>query len=81
MIKDIKIINIIKAYWFTFIKDWITNHFGKNPKKGGNPAKDKKEIINANFKINEWAYKLNNWLIKNNLNWWNNRINPIEIKE
>lgn len=31
------------------VKDWITNHLGKNPKNGGNPAKDKKETKKLNF--------------------------------
>lgn len=32
--------------WFSWIKYWIVSHLGINPRKGGNPPKDKKFIIN-----------------------------------
>lgn len=34
---------------FSIIKFWIIIHFGRNPRKGGNPPNDKKLIIKANF--------------------------------
>jgi hypothetical protein len=34
---------------FVLINDWITNHLGKNPTKGGSPPKDKKGINRKNF--------------------------------
>lgn len=54
---------MIKKYWLIETNDWITNHFGKNPKNGGNPAKDKNEIKNLNFNNEEWEYKEKIWLI------------------
>lgn len=38
--KQIEINN--KINWFLSIKFCITNHLGKNPKKGGNPPNDNK---------------------------------------
>lgn len=29
--------------------DWITSHFGKNPKNGGSPPKDNNEAIKKIF--------------------------------
>lgn len=72
---------MIKKYWFIVINDWITNHLGKNPKKGGSPAKDKKDVRKKNFKIIEWENMLNIWLIKNILNWLNINTSLIDIKE
>lgn len=40
---------IIKNIWLIVIKDWIIIHLGKNPKNGGNPLKDKKEVNIINF--------------------------------
>lgn len=46
MTKVIIIINmIIKFIWFKLINK-ITNHLGRNPKKGGNPPKDRILIEN-----------------------------------
>lgn len=45
------IINSDKKYKFSFIKKLTVIHLGKNPKKGGNPPKDKKFIIKNNFII------------------------------
>lgn len=59
-----KIITIIKKYWLIETNDWITNHLGKNPKNGGNPAKDRNDIKRKKFKIIEWDVMLNIWLIK-----------------
>lgn len=43
---------------------WMTNHFGKNPRNGGNPPKDRRLISTINFVIVD--NRLNEiWLI-----WW-----------
>ena len=53
-----------KIYLLLLIIDWIVNHFGKNPMKGGIPAKDRKLIIKKilifGLKFSFWT----NWLIK-----------------
>lgn len=49
MIKVKHTITVIKKIWFVLINDWMTNHFGKNPKNGGSPPKDKKEVNKKNF--------------------------------
>lgn len=44
MIRVKQTIIVIKKIWLELTKDWITSHLGKNPKNGGNPPRDKKEI-------------------------------------
>lgn len=46
-----------------FIKKLIIIHLGKNPRKGGNPPKERKLIKIKNFK-KKFILKINNWLIK-----------------
>lgn len=48
--------------------DWITIHLGKNPKNGGSPPKDNKEINNLNFTKGDWLKKENTWFRWKNLN-------------
>lgn len=33
------------------LNDWMINHLGKNPKNGGSPPSDNKDLINKNFKV------------------------------
>ena len=40
---------------------WITNHLGRNPKKGGNPPRDNKFKNRKNFIFFEIKYIENNW--------------------
>lgn len=40
---------VTKKIWFELTKDWITNHFGRNPKNGGRPPNDKKDVNKQNF--------------------------------
>jgi hypothetical protein len=41
--------------------DWITIHLGKNPRNGGSPPKDSKEINKLNFTKGFWLKKVNIW--------------------
>lgn len=50
------------------VNDWITIHFGKNPKNGGNPPSESKLKNKKNFIIFEWKNIENNWLICEILN-------------
>lgn len=40
-----------KASWLFSIRAWTVNHLGRNPKKGGNPPREKKFKIRANLVI------------------------------
>jgi len=44
-----KIKNILIKFNLIKVNDWIINHLGINPKKGGIPPKDKIEVIKKNF--------------------------------
>lgn len=46
----------------------IVNHFGKNPRKGGKPPRERKFIINRNFVVLVWFINLNICLMKKILN-------------
>lgn len=54
--------------------DWITIHFGKNPKNGGSPPNESKFNIIQNFKVFDLKNKENNWLIWYNLKLLNKKI-------
>lgn len=56
---------------------WITIHLGRNPRKGGNPPKDRKLIINENFNV-ELFILMNNCFIKKMFNVFINRINRMD---
>lgn len=45
----IKIIKKTRKFWLIVERDWIINHFGRNPKKGGIPPKERKFTIKINF--------------------------------
>jgi len=67
--KSIIRVNIIKVIEriciFLLINLLIVNHLGKNPKKGGNPPKDKKFIVIEIFNILLIFIELVSWFIKN----------------
>lgn len=71
-------INKIKTL-FISIRGWITIHFGRNPKNGGNPPNDSMFIIiNILVSVDSvLAEKI--WLKWNNLYEWNNNIMLAEI--
>lgn len=48
--------------------DWMTIHLGRNPKNGGNPPKDSKEINILNLIKGDWLKKENIWFKWKNLN-------------
>lgn len=69
--QTIKVI-IIK---FPFIAiDWITNHLGKNPRKGGKPPKDSRDKNMQCFITGKLLNKENDWLMWYNLKAWNIKI-------
>lgn len=74
MIKVIRTIKVNKNNWLFIVKDWITNHFGKNPKNGGSPPNDSKLKNKKNFIVFEWNDKVNNWFIWDVLNILNIKI-------
>lgn len=81
MIKVDIIITVNKKYWLQQVNCWINNHFGKNPKNGGNPPKDKKFINNVNFKIFLFTNQENNWFKWNNLKILNINVKIKDKKE
>lgn len=63
------------------VKDWMTSHFGRNPRKGGNPPRERKEqnIIILVFEPS-WV-RVNIWFKWFSWKWLNMRIKEILIKE
>lgn len=57
-----------KNNWLLNVSDWITIHFGKNPKNGGRPPNDNKLKTRKNFIVFEWKNTENSWLIWEILN-------------
>lgn len=51
----------IRINWLILDNSWITIHLGKNPKKGGRPPKESKEVKNINFNRKEFIKVENNW--------------------
>lgn len=68
---------IVKIIWL-LDKDWITNHLGKNPKKGGRPPKDRRDTIKNTFSIKKSEINEKDWLIWKSLKEWNIKI---KVKE
>lgn len=48
--------------------DWITNHFGKNPKNGGSPPKDNRDKKSVNLVKGDSLNEENIWLKCERLN-------------
>lgn len=63
---------------FLSVMFWIIIHLGRNPRKGGNPPKDKKLIINENFRV-ELFILIKSCFIKKMFNVFISKINKIEI--
>lgn len=74
IIKKVKIKKLLKIILSKVI------HLGKNPIKGGNPPKDNKGILINIFCILVLNFKLNIWLILNNLKLLNIKIIEKERK-
>lgn len=60
---------------FIFLIDWITIHFGKNPRKGGSPPNDSNEMNKLNLTKGFWLKKENIWFKWKNLNKLKMKIN------
>lgn len=56
MIKVKQTIVVIKKIWPEFTRDWMTNHLGKNPKNGGSPPRERKELKKQNFNKGELSF-------------------------
>lgn len=65
MIKVSRIKLIARICIFLLIRLLIVSHFGRNPKNGGSPPRDKKFIMIVILSILLEFIKLVNWLIKN----------------
>lgn len=63
MINVITVNTTINKSWLFTVNNWITIHFGANPKNGGNPPKDKRFKNIENFKTFEGKNNENNWLM------------------
>lgn len=60
-----------------FTIDWIMNHLGKNPRKGGKPPNESKDVNSKNFIVGLSLLNKNVWLI-NEI--WNGEIIEIIVK-
>jgi len=60
MIKVVTIIIVVNINILFLIRVWIVNHFGRNPKRGGSPIRDKKFRLKVKFTIGEFLIR-NNW--------------------